>query len=138
MIGSGPKKEAPDAIRQIAYSLAPGGCVVDVMNGASLVKGKHCDQPLLQKWTIETARGDLKTCTLMQPQEERVQVPAGEWDSTRIECRQKGTAPGQERVNLYWYVPSVGAMVKAVHRTIDEAGTEISSITEQLESYQPH
>ena len=137
-IASGPKKETPGVVRQIVYSLVSGSCVVDVMNGTALMTGKHCDQPLPQKWTIETARGDLKTCTLMQPQEERVQVQAGEWDSTRIECREKGAAPGQQRVNLYWYAPSVGAMVQAVHRTVDEAGTEISAITEQLVNYQPH
>jgi len=137
-IASGPKKEMPGVMLQIAYSLAPGSCVVDVMNGTALLTGKHCDQPLPQKWTIETARGDVKTCTLVQPQEARVQGPAGEWDTTRIECREKGAGAGQQRVDLYWYAPSVGAMVKAVHRTVDEAGTELSTITEQLLSYQPH
>jgi len=136
-IASGPKKETTAVVNQTIYALAADACVVDVVNGTALMSGTSCGQSLPESWTIENPRGGVRTCMLMQPATERVSVPSGEFNTTRIECREKAGTPEQHRVTVYWYAPTIGAMVKAVHRTLDSAGTEISSITEQLVNYQP-
>jgi hypothetical protein len=138
-IASGPKTEAArtKTILQTLYALAADACVVDVMNGTALMSGTGCERPLPehQAWTIKDRWGT-QTCELMRPATERVSVPAGEFDATKIECRNNEATSGRRTVNNYWYAATLGMMVKAVHRQIDSSGTEVSSVAEQLVSYE--
>jgi hypothetical protein len=136
-IESGPKKATPRAVLQTLYALAADACVVDVMNGTALMSGTGCERPLPehQPWTIKDQWGT-QTCELMRPATERVSVPGGEFDATKIECRDNSPESGRRTVNTYWYAAALGMMVKAVHRQIDSSGTEVSSVAEQLVSYE--
>lgn len=138
-IGQGPKQhELPGKhIVQTIYALNPDACIVDVMNGMALMNGAGCNRPLPKHWTIQDRRNSTYACELMQPEKEHIVTAAGEFDATKIECRETSAAPNKQLTATYWYVPSIGSMVKAVHRAVDADGTELYLIREQLVEYHP-
>lgn len=137
-IASGPKKEAPkNTILQTYYGLGAEDCIVDVFSGVALATGASCAQPLPtdRSWVAKDQQKVTYECHLMPSPLEHVSVPAGEFDATKIECRKNIGAESERQLINYWYVPSIGAMVKTIYHSFDAAGAERSIIME-LASYQ--
>ena len=147
-----------DPLARTAAKWVEGGeidadaCLVDFGAGGTLGLQKTCtmDVPQGMDWdTEQTVRGVLTNQRYQVVDTESVTVPAGTFDTTKInatwqmvkptgEAAPKGKA-GQygltERYRfIYWYSPATKAMVKVVREFYNDIGKVESTVTEELDT----
>lgn len=141
-VAQGPKIEVKTpgegtTILRTVYAIGKDECATDLITGASLLKGAACGIPMKESWTFTSPTNRSYSCNLLQPSTEHLSLAGGEFATMRIACSHTDNE-GNSIQYSYWYAASIGAMTKSVERTLDKSGVEISLVTAELVSYQPH
>lgn len=130
-----------------------GGCLLDVGGGGALGLENTCHidfEPGMDWDTEETDKsGQLSKRKYKVVGTETIHVPAGTFETTKIEAVWQGTKVSNPKASAgenlaaeryqftYWYSPETKAMVKVVRKFHNGFGAVESTVTEELDSFRP-
>lgn len=127
------EKPSGPVLENVAYTLSPNACVVDVLGGDGLLIGDACQKALPKgAFSFVDRSKVLVSCSNGLQEEESVEVPAGKFKTVKIECERSWGSPQLHQRITYWYAPMLDAMVKVIRKTVDASGAPAFSSTEQL------
>ncbi|HEY0061266.1 MAG TPA: hypothetical protein VGC21_04040 [Telluria sp.] len=127
-----------------------GACLIDVTGGGSLGLENTCAIEFVQgmDWDTEVVdKGQKSKRKYAVIGKETISVPAGTFDTTKIEAVWQGTNVSNAKVSAaenlaaertrftYWYSPETRAMVKVVRKFHNGFGAVESTVTEELDSF---
>jgi hypothetical protein len=127
-------------------------CLIDFGAGGTLGLQKTCEVKFVQgmDWdTEETVDGTRSKRRYEVVGTENISVPAGKFDTTKIQANwqvtKSGAAKGKQNAYgpterfrfIYWYSPETKGMVKVVREFYSDAGAVEATVTEELDSYRP-
>lgn len=129
-----------------------GACLIDVAGGGTLGLQDSCkiNFETGMDWdTEETDKGQLSKRKYAVVGTETIHVPAGTFETTKIDAVWQGTKVSNPKISAaenvtaeryhftYWYSPETKAMVKVVRKFHNGFGAVESTVTEELDSFRP-